>query len=166
MHTVQSAVRNCGRKAILALFLLSMVLLHPGAAFAASLQVSVRQINPAGTPVQTICTMAQKCSLKLPINSGQTTLTINIQYVANMIFSFQGSDGYYYTAPTGSQTGTYYVYWPQGVPPGTSTSGVTLFLPAVQHPESAPMLDIAQQAANNVSHAPVADLEITATSIP
>jgi hypothetical protein len=169
MKSIKSAARRRGCKTIFLLFSLSVLLMcvNSEAAFSASLTVAIRQINPDSAPQKITCVYHQKCAIQLKINGGQTTLDVNIQYIpSKMIFQFQSSEGYFYTAPKGSQKGWYSVFWAQNTPADSSTSGITLFRPTVSHPETARLLSIEQETAHNVVHTRVADLEIAAKSVP
>jgi hypothetical protein len=141
-------------------------------AFAESLTVKVAQVNPASGTQQVTCTYRQKCSLQLPINKGQAdaqTLDVRIQYLpSKMIFQFEGKDGFFYAADQDVKDGVYSVFWPQNTPDDkpSATYHVTLFGPAVLHPETSLMLRMADEAARQAEHAPIATLEITATSVP
>lgn len=146
------------------------VAFYAQSALADSLNVKIRQINPDSATEQVTCAYQQKCSLQLAINHDRATaqkLSVNIQYVPSMmIFQFEGKDGFFYSADQDIKDGVYNVFWPQMTPEGTSTYRVTLFLPAVSHPEKAPLLSMADEAARQAVHTPIATLEITATSGP
>jgi hypothetical protein len=140
-------------------FLLCLVAVHGSAAFAASLNVKIRQVNPNGEIQQVTCSEKKKCVLPIDIQTGQAkeTLTVGIGFVrGNVLLKFQTPKGYLYAGdknPADKQNAMYETVWHEGVTAGKpSTSNVTLFLPLVPEPVTASILDSPQQA--------VADLEI------
>jgi len=143
---------------------LAGLMLSPGAAYAASLTVTIKQVNSNSAAQTVSCTLQQKgCVLPFVLNAGQPTqqsVNINIAYFADsMVLNFQTPSGYFYTSAMVGNVVVYHALWSrlfQGSAP--VTDNVTLFQPL------APRLFGAQPV--STSHTPAANLEITATPIP
>jgi hypothetical protein len=172
MRSFTSAARRRGRTAafLLLAVLFSFVSLYSEAAFSASLIVTIKKINPENGIQQVTCTARQKCVLPIAIQNGanKETITAHILFVpGSLLAKFQGPDGYYYAGDTGNTKEFYEVTWRKSGPRDKpETYDVTLFLPVVPHPEVAPILSVAHEAAEHITHAPVANLEITAQPAP
>jgi hypothetical protein len=145
-----------------------LVSLHSEAAFAASLNVKIRQLNPDGTVQQVTCTPTAKCLLPIDIQTKQgkkVTLTVHILFVpgGNALFKFETPDGYFYAGdknPADKQNAIYEANWHgAAVKPAPSTTDVTLFLPLTLHAEVGPTLRTSVEQ-------PAADLEITTEQLP
>ncbi len=145
---------------------------HCDAASAASLMVKIRQINPDGQAQQVTCAYKQNCVLTVAIRSAQgqnETLTVTAHLNTTAVLAkFQTDKGYLYVINEWvDKTTGYETRWHRALAQGnTSTDDVTLYLPAVPHALSAPILDAAHEAELNIAHPAVATLEITTQSMP
>jgi hypothetical protein len=146
-------------------FLFCFVTAHGSVASAASLNVKIRQLNPAGEAHQVTCVERKKCVLPIDIQTGTTkeTLTVDISFVpGNVLFKFQTPKGYLYAGaknPADKEHAIYETIWTGGKARSTpSISEVSLFLPVVPNAMLAPISNTVQQ--------PVADLEITTEETP
>jgi hypothetical protein len=141
-----------------------------GAPLPTSIDITIQQTNPAGAVQKITCVAHEKCITPVVIQTlqgKQETLNVNLEFVPNnLLAEFKGANGYYYATSKGATTGDYEAIW-HTAPPGdkASVSDVTLFLPAVPNIE-APILHVTAEAAKNITHAPVADLEITTQPVP
>ena len=157
--------KNNIRNPLLWLVCLSVILCS-GSAFAASLTVKIRQINPNGAVQQVTCAENTRCPVPVTIQTaGKTdTVTVNITFVKETLLAeFQTAKGFLYSANNlTDKNALYETIWHSALPKDkASTADVTLYLPAVRLAPSAPMLGVAKEAAAKVSHQAVATLEIT-----
>ncbi len=152
-------------RSVSVLLLTVLAFLPCESAFAASVMVAIKQLNPNSATQQTTCALAQKnCVLPLTINAGLPTaqsLNVQVKYIAGrLILMFQTSNGYYYVGDTGSTKGFYNVMWGRPVNGSQpATYNITLAQPLTQYYLPTP-------PAVNVAHPSVANLQITATPGP
>lgn len=146
------------------LAVLAALVLSPGAAYAASLKVAVRQVNPDST-TQTVTCEALKpgCVLPFVINAGQSTvqsLDIHVAYVHDkLVLTFQVDNKYFHARDAGGSTEPYNTLWFKAVSGNApATYKVTLFQPL--------SLGLFDPKAMNATHSSVATLEIIATPVP
>jgi hypothetical protein len=153
-------------------FLFAFASIHSGAASAASLTVKIRQLDPAGNVQQVTCAPNAKCLLPVDIQTKQgkkETLTLHVLFIpGGAMFEFQTPDGYLYAwDKKPGKDALYETLWHIAAAANNpATYDVTLFLPAVPVAPEARILHVAQETAQKVSHAPVADLEITVEAAP
>ena len=173
MFAVLARERGCLFRHLLLPLLLCFVTAHGSAASAASLNVKIRQLNPAGEVQQITCAPDTKCLLPIAIQTKQgkkETLTALILFgPGNVLFQFQTPNGYLYAwdKKSGGKDAVYETLWHNTAPSNkASTNNVTLFLPAVPRAAEAPILNIAREAALKAMHPAVADLEIIVEAAP
>jgi hypothetical protein len=174
MKLIKSAARNRGRKSRrLLLPFLVLASLQSQTAFAASLTVKIRQVNPAGDVQQVTCASKTKCVLPIDIQTKQgkkETLTALILFAPGAaLFQFQTPDGFLYAwdKKPGDENAVYETVWHEAVPAKNPlTANITLFLPALPRAVGAPILNVAHEAEQKVAHQPVADLEMTVAAAP
>src|SRR5579883_2734497 len=157
--------KNKTRILLLSISLLSVALFSESA-FAASLTVKIRQVNPHGAAQQATCAENTKCPVEVNIHTGgkKEALTVNIHFVKDTLLAeFQTPTGFLYAVSTLSDNTAFYeTIWHRLLADDKpSTEDVTLYLPEVRSAPAAPILNVAQEAAAKASHQPVATLEIT-----
>jgi hypothetical protein len=133
--------------------------LYAGVADAASLTVTVSQVNP-NSAIQTVTCQLLKpgCVLPFVLNGGQS-LNINVTYyTGGLALSFQTPNGYFYTGNTVGGMTLYHALWNSPLQ-GSTPYEITLFQPL------APRL-LGQGATSTTAHTSVANLTITATPGP
>lgn len=161
-------MKKKNNRRLTALAISSLVILQASSAFAASLNVKVRQLNPAGASHAVLCVPNTKCLLPLDIRtaSGKSeTVTAEFSYsskVPTLLAEFRTKQGYFYTGeknPADRKTAFSETIWRGFYDKSKAqTFNTTLFLPAVPNPVTAMILRTAQN--------PVADLEITVEVAP
>jgi len=175
MNSFQLATRRRGRNPCFWLLplLFSLLSLHSEAAFSASLNVKIRQLNPDSSPQQVTCAENTTCVLPIEIQTGSSKekLTVDVSLKGNGArFRFQTPNGYLYAAdtnPVDQQNALYMATWGRTKIGNTaSLYNLTLVRPAVPNAMTAPWLSIANEAAANVKHQIVANLELTAEIAP
>jgi hypothetical protein len=177
MRSSKPAAHRRGRvPRFLFLSVLLLVSLHSEAALSASLMVKVQQLNPAGELQSVTCTDNTKCLLPISITTAQgkqDTLTVAIFFApTSILLHFQTSKGYLYAVTKGEADSFYRTLWSPSFGQASpsvdkpSVSDVTLFLPAVPNAFLAPMLDVASESAQKVTHQAVAEVEITLQPVP
>ncbi len=139
----------------------SLVALHSTTALAASLNVKIRQLDHAGEAKAAICKELKKCDVPLDIQTaqGKKAVTVQVEFFkgSGLRLEFQTPKGYLYARdknPADAIRGMYETIWHTDVGKVKSPYSVSLFLPAVPNPITAPLL--------NKANEPIADLEITA----
>jgi hypothetical protein len=131
-----------------------------GTAYAASLTVTVKQVNPNSAAQTVTCTLLQKnCDLPFVMNAGtasQQSLNIHVAYFdGGLALNFQTVDGYFSTANKVGNTTIYNTMWNrkfQGSTP--ATFNIALFRPLAQN--------LFTPISPSIKYTPVANLEITA----
>ena len=171
MFAVLARERGCLFRLLLMPFLFCFVMAHGSAASAASLNVKIRQLNPAGEVQQATCAVGTPCLVPVDIQTNQKkkeTVNARIEFVpGNVLSEFKGPDGYLYAGDKADSDTQYETLWHAAVSPNkTSIYDVTLFLPAVPNADAAPILNAKYEAAHKTTHAAVADLEITMEQSP
>jgi hypothetical protein len=144
---------------------------HGSAASAASLNVKIRQVSPAGDVQQVTCADNKKCLLPIDIQTGSTkeTLTVSIHFSkATLLVEFKSPNGYLYASSKLPDNRTSYEpVWRRALTKDqTAIDEVPLLLPAVPNAVIAPILDAAQEATLKILHPSVATLEITTQPVP
>jgi hypothetical protein len=173
MHSFKPATHRGGRIPcflLLAVFL-SFVSLHSEAAYSASLNVKIRQLNHDGAVQQVTCAEKQKCELPLDIQTGSTkqTLTVSVLFATpRMMIRFQTPKGLLYAGTTTPDNKSHYeAFWPRTLSQGqTSTENVTLYSLAGPTPIIVPIVDADREAGLKITHSVVATLEITTQTAP
>ncbi|TAL40200.1 MAG: hypothetical protein EPN97_00545 [Alphaproteobacteria bacterium] len=151
-------------QALWILFFLTAAFLFAKPAYAASLTVEVKQVNPDGAAQTVTCTLLQKqCTLPVVINAGTAAQqSVNIQVVyhnGGLALNFKTTGGYFYTGSMIGKDVLYQALWNAPLQGGTSTYTVTLFQPLT------PNL-LGPGMTSTDPHTSVAKLEITATTVP
>jgi len=138
---------------------------YAGAAYAASLTVAVKQVNP-DSAVQTItCELLKPgCDMSFVINAGQPTqqsLNIHVAFIKDgLALTFKTPDGFFYTDQKVGDRVSYNTLWGTRFQDSStpSTNQVTLFEPLAQR---IPALFMGTSQPTSI-----AKLEITATPNP
>lgn len=130
---------------------------------AASLTVTIRQVNPNSAPQTVTCTLLQKnCDLSLVINAGtaaQQSVNVHVVYLdGGLALNFKSAGGYFSTASTIGTTIVYTPLWSRRLQDGINTFSVALFQPLAPTPF--------RSVAPDANYTAVSSLEITATSSP
>ncbi len=143
-----------------------MAILHAQSASAASLNVKIRQVDPAGNLKTITCAPNKKCELPLDIKTKTKTetVTVGINFTPphNILIAFQTPQGFLYAEekdPGRQHFGKYQATWMGAELHEKPTPAiVNLFEPYVPSPVLAPPLNTAKDH--------VADLEITVEAAP
>ncbi len=152
---------------VLLLTVLAFVPFEP--AYATSVLVAIKQLNPSGATQQTTCADAQRnCALPLTIDAGlPTAQSLNVQVrdiPGGLVLMFKTGSGYYYAGDTVNKNGFYYTMWSKPLSGGSpAVYDVTLVQPLVQDLLKVPAINI---KSDNTAHPSVAKLEITVTPGP
>jgi hypothetical protein len=172
-----------GRSSILRISLaLSLLCIHVAAAAETSaaagkpqtVAVTIRQINPGGDTQSVTCTENTKCLLTIalsetnPVRKEDVTVQINFSPGA-LLLEFQTPRGYLYAGETlpDARDSNYEVIWHADLTSVANlTKNITLYLPLVERPIEAPILNIAAEAAKSAGHPAVATVEVTAQPSP
>lgn len=146
-------------------FLFCFATAHISVASAASLNVKIRQLDPAGAVQQVTCAPNKKCVLPIDIQTGATkeTLTVHVFFVpGNVLVEFQTPEGFLYAGdknPADKQHSPYETIWHNASARNKPTTyHITLFTPFAPRAEGAPIINAVKQS--------VADLEITMEEAP
>lgn len=159
-------MKKKNNRRLTALVISSLAVIHAQSAIAASLNVKIRQLNPAGETHAITCIQKKRCELPFTIKTAQAkneTLTVHVDFSEpTVLFEFRTPDGYLYAGdrnPVDKQNAIYQAIWHRLFDKDkASTFNVTLFLPAVPNSITAMILNSVQE--------PVADLEITVEATP